>query len=277
MFATRITFDIETYRTTNAEAVQRIRLEAIDKEPAGNTLKALKETWNTTEAREARADEALAKTSLDPLLAEILCVSLYIDYPDGSFADSTFDLMRGKHSLEIVRRALESIANEDTLWIGHNICGFDLPILLNSWRRSGMIPPTHFPRYIRGHWQGTLYDTMQNIPNNRGGFVSLDAACQAFGLGSAKHIIWNGAHMEGSRVAEAYETGFYDLILEYCAIDVSFERALYLCLTSGGRYATPEAARADLRAAIAEIEANPDLDDTSKAITIGNLVRRHLA
>jgi len=276
MKATRITFDLETYRTTNPDAVARIRQEAIDKEPAGNTLKALKEAWNTTKAREARASQALAKTSLDPMLAEILCVCLLVDFPDSTTADGTYDLMAPSDTLASLRTVLDNNTDENTLWIGHNIAGFDLPILLNSWRRAQIPPPTHFPVFRNGHWRGCYYDTMQHIPNNRAGYVSLDSACQAFGLGSAKTIDWNGPPMEGSRVAEAYEAGCYDLIMRYCAQDVHIERALYLCLTAGGRYGTPEAQRADLRASIAEIEANPDLSDDAKAITIGNLVRREL-
>ena len=64
-----ITLDIETYRTRNPVFVDRIQGEALTKRPAQNAAKEVKLDWDTDRARAERANEALAKTAVNVLLA----------------------------------------------------------------------------------------------------------------------------------------------------------------------------------------------------------------
>jgi len=263
-----IHFDIETYRTTDGALLDRIVQEAVVKRPAQNTLKEIKTLWDTTEAQDARAAEALSKTALDVTLAEVLVVCAMSDDEyilqatvGGNEGCSTAD----EHDLLSHAAAkLDLHADADTIWCGHNIEGFDLPILINRWRRYRITPPEHFPTYS-GRWRGRVYDTMQRVPT-KNGFISLNEACARYDISMAKDTMWNGAPMTGARVAEAYEAGEHKLLLDYCAADVAMVCELYSVMTCGGTrgtYGTPDEVGAKVR----EIEES-HLSDGLKAMAI---------
>ena len=280
--ASVIVFDIETYSTRDARLIEEVREEAICKRPAQNTLKELKLAWDTEKARMERGAEAVSKTALDPMLASVLCV-VYRVYglspePEDFFTDCMADqeLRQGPnyndHAHQAEGAALadlatrwDEIAGPDTLWIGHNIEGFDLPVLLGAFLRHDIEPPDHFPRFSHGRWYGSIYDTMCHIPNNRAGFVSLDTACKALGLPTAKSHLWKGEPMSGKRVAEAYEAGACELIIEYCAVDVAAEARVFERLNGGRLFAANSRTEAK-RAALAPIWSSADLDRGSKKI-----------
>ena len=267
--ARRITFDCETYQTRNPEIVDRITRQALEKQPAQNTAKDIKTEWNTTAAREARVREVLNKTAVDVLIAEILCACWRADGEPYS-VQGMFDGTE-KSQLEKLAEELEEQSNANTIWVGHNIAGFDLAILLNGWRRNGLRPPTHFPEFINGRWRGRVYDTMHRIPCANGlGLVSLKDACSAYRLTCPKGTLWKDEPMNGSRVAEAFEAGEYDLILEYCDEDVVINDLLYLHITGNDTHSTFD--RPDgLAAAIAEIRAS-DMPEGAKAVSINKLL-----
>ena len=261
-----IVFDIETYRTTNPAAMEQIREEAIEKKPASNTRKEVKMAWHTEAAREERAAEALAKTSVNVLLAEPLCVCWEAD---GDAYQADMMNRPEAEQLALLADAWDNQASQETIWCGHNIAGFDLAILLNRFRRHDICPPKHFPRYTDGKWRGRVWDTMLRTPCPNGlGFVKLSAVCQAHDIRSAKQEVhWNGEPMDGSRVAEAYEAGEYDLILDYCADDVSVQRDLYLRQTANDTWGTFDR-HSDLTEQIIEIQQAPGLTEGARAIAI---------
>lgn len=277
-----IVFDIETYSTRDPRMIEKIREEAVAKRPAQNTLKELKTQWDTTAARSARGAEAVGKTALNPILASVLCV-VYRVYglspePQDYFVDCMADQeLRGgpnynDHAHEAEGENLadlatrwDEIAGPETLWVGHNIEGFDLPVLLGAWLRHDIEPPEHFPRMSHGRWFGNIYDTMAHVPNNCAGFVSLDTVCEALHLPAAKGCLWKGEPMTGARVAEAYEAGACELLIEYCAADVAAEARVFERLTNG-RLCAPNRRAEAKRAALAPIWANEVLDRESKKI-----------
>lgn len=237
--AKSICFDIETYHTRTAALVERITQEAINKRPARNAAKDVKAVWDTEKARDERARDAWDKTAVDVLLAEVLCCAWIADI-DGEHQDAYIAGMGTsdeKTALGILAETWDDDAGPDTIWIGHNVLGFDLPILLNRWRHHKIQPPEHFPTYRNGRWRGRVYDTMKNCPCQNGlGLVSLDATREAYGLGPAKTLDWDGIPMDGSRVGQAFEAGEFDLIVEYCRADVAAELELYKPMTFHGVY-----------------------------------------
>jgi DNA polymerase III epsilon subunit-like protein len=280
--ASVIVFDIETYSTRDSRMIEKIRNEAVQKRPAKNLAKDKKTAWNTEESRAARGAEAVSKTALNPMLASVLCVVYRVygltpepaDYFIDGMADHT--LRDGPnyndHAHQAEGEALadlairwDEIAGPDTLWVGHNIEGFDLPVLLGAWLRHDIEPPDHFPRLSHGRWYGSIYDTMAHYPNNNAGFVSLDSVCEALHLPSAKSHIWQGEPMTGARVAAAYESGACELIIEYCAVDVAAEARVFERLTNGRLRAGNHRAEAK-RAALAPIWASDAIDRESKKI-----------
>lgn len=273
-----ITFDIETYRTRNPAIVEQITQEALEKRPAGNSKKEIKLAWDTEEARDERVREALAKTAVDPAIAEIIVAGVSIDFECGD--DETeierFDLMQensknNRCALYELAERLDEAAGPHTIWTGHNIEGFDLPVLLMNWLRAGIEPPEYFPTNAGRFWRGWVYDTMLRFPTSNG-FISLDWACRAMGLPSAKGIMWKGEPMTGARVAEAFEAGERELLLNYCANDVAMERDLYLSLTAGDHWGTYGLGD-QVALQIADVEGS-DLSDSAKAITIYDIMRK---
>lgn len=264
MSKTRLhTLDIETSQTRNKSAVDAITEEVLAKRPAQNVAKEKKIEWDTESARDARVQEALAKTSLDVLLAEVLCVCWSTDEAHYRVDGMTEDQDEALRSLA---EMWDEQAGPETIWIGHNIERFDMPILLNRWRRYHITPPEHFPRYHNGRWRGRIYDTMQMAPVQNGlGFVSCDALCQAYGV-TPKWVDWDGEPMDGSRVGEAYQAGQYDLILEYCDADVDTEHRLYMAMTGNDKWGTFDR-RSALAEQIDELKQS-ELSEGARAIAI---------
>lgn len=267
MKARLLVIDVETYRTRNEVVAARIEQEAIEKEPANNTKRELKEVWNTEIARAMRAREAVAKTACDPLLAEPICVCWMTESgePCGVVINDAQDLLNA-------RDELEALAGPETIWIGHNIAGFDLGVLFNAWTRNQIQPPEHFPMWHGRYWSGRVFDTMLRTPNRNGlGLISLDDACAAYGI-EVVETDWDGAPMDGSRVGEAFEAGLRDIIFEYCKGDVATEMSLYLVLTGGDRWGTYDR-YSSLAVEVAEIEES-ELSPTQKALSIYSLLDR---
>lgn len=260
--ASVIVFDIETYSTHDRVILEEIRAEAVAKRPAQNTLKDLKIKWDTTEERAKRSAEAVAKTALDPMLAAVVVVAYSADGSDHVtevFASHAAE----RAGLENLAADWDELIGPETLLVGHNIAGFDMPVLIGAWNRHDIVPPDFFPTFSRGRFHGNYYDTMEHIPNNRGGFVSLEAACRACGLPAAKAVTWEGAPMHGGRVAEAFERAEFDLLREYCAADVEAELRLFLRLTHGGSYGLSRKSDG-IREALEPIWANESLDRAQK-------------
>lgn len=268
MAAKWIVFDIETYRTRNPEILEAITLEALNAMPAQNTAKAIKDIWDTPAGRQGRIDEAVSKTACDPLLAEplVICADA-----EGSFGGA-YECFQA-HEIPIVLRTLaqtmRAYCDKDTVWVGHNIERFDLPLLVTWWQRLGIEIPPCFPVALPGgRWRGRVFDTMTRTPT-RAGYISADNACRAFGI-PCKTVLWQDEPMTGVRVSTAYESGEHDLITRYCNQDVSAEKALFLKITQDARWGLwdrvdstveqlREIAESDLSAAQKWLAASPVL------------------
>lgn len=266
-----IIFDLETCRSRNPEALKRIERAARERVAPHNTLKAKKEAWDTPEAVQERAQDAVAKTSTDVLYAEVLCACWMTDTDEDP---GCADCMGGgrldpveaeREGLRAFARDLDAAAASDTVWIGHNILDFDLPVLLNRWRRHDIQPPEHFPVYHNGRWSGRIYDTMRRVPTKTG-FVSLDEACVAYGLGAGKNVECDGQVVTGADVGPMYEAGKYRQIIGYCMSDVLVVRGLFDKLTCRGRYGLGGRLE-EIAEQVAEIE-DSDLSEGRKAMAI---------
>lgn len=225
-------FDIETRATTRQAIIERITEQAWNARPANNVLREEKATWDTPPGREKRIAMAIAKTAVDPLLAEplVICASC----AEGEvFTMDGIERPTHKMILEMGDLITEW-CDRDTLFVGHNIAGFDLGLLLTQFQQYGIEPPEVFPTYRRCRWRGSIFDTMEACPG-RAPFISLVDAALAYGT-SAKGMRWKGEPMTGSRVGEAYEAGEYQLIRDYCAQDVRDETALFMAQTCGGTW-----------------------------------------
>ena len=230
-YADWIVLDVETGPTRDEGARDRLRREVWEAEPAKSASAKVKAEFATETARLERLDEAIGKTALDPLRCELLCACWRTDRFDEV---DPYDLMTGPGDVEELITHLDGIVGPSTIIAGHNIAGFDLPVMSAWFLRNQIDPPEHWPRWTGRGWTGRVYDTMAHLPATKWpNFISLDAACAAFGI-IAKRYAYKGAPMNGSRVREALEAGDYLDILAYCATDVEAEVDVFLRLTHGG-------------------------------------------
>lgn len=257
--ARRIHLDIETYRTRNAAALSRITREAAEKRPNGNTAKSLKEAWDTTEAIAERVHDAISKTAVNPLLAEVLFIAAKIE-------DSPVSMFEGMEQPEasmlfLFRDWVDEISGPETIWTAFNGKRFDFSVLLNRMTRHGITPPANYPIWEGRGWRGRVYDTMERLPTYDP-FTSFSEACEAYGQ-PCKTVEWKGAPMSGTRVAEAFEAGEYAVIGRYCCQDAIDEEALYLAMTHGDTWGTFGLGD-DLAERLMEIDQDPDASPGQK-------------
>jgi len=238
MSARVVTLDCETIPCQLEEVREQLRRETDAARPAQNRAKADKEVWDTPEGCEARFQTALAKTAVDPLFCGVLCVSWAVDDErPQTIKAMPWSKRREARMAKGLAQTWAEAADVSTVWCGHNLCGFDLRVLLALFRRTGVRPPEHFPRWYAGRWHGRTHDSMLEAacghPLN---FISLESACRAVGVSGAKTIVWNGEAVSGERVQEMYEGKAYREIVKYCEQDVRVTRALYQAQTFRGTY-----------------------------------------
>lgn len=273
-----ICLDIETIATTNPLIRADVEREAREKRPAQNTLKEKKILWDTHEAIEERVQEALDRTAVDPLWAEPICVCWSVGRVNERVVECSRMIEQGqsvasrKLALSLVADAWDEDAGPETVWIGHNIAGFDLPVLLNTWRRDDTKPPAHFPQYVNGRWRGRVWDTMLRSPVKNGlGLISLDDLYRAY-IEEPPGVDWDGSPMDGSRVAAAYAAGEYQLITEYCMCDVRCAREIYRAQTADETWGTYDQ-HDEVAEQIREIEASSE-PESRRAIQMVRVLDR---
>lgn len=266
-----IVLDVETYRTRDEAIIERISQEVLEKRPAQNTAKEVKLEWDTSAARDKRVAEALAKTSVDVLLAELLCVGY--EYGDAGLCP----WLPKAEAIMLAQTAMywSDLAGPETVWVGHNVIGFDLPVLLNSFRRYRVRPPEHFPRFVNGRWQGRIFDLMLRTPCKNGlGFVSIDEVCAAYRVPTEKPpVMWRDRVVDGSMIGEMYEAGEYELIQAHCCEDLAKSRALYHVMTGGDTWGTYDS-HSEVAEQVTEIERSDDLSDGARALALVNVLDR---
>lgn len=225
-------FDIESRATSRPDIIDRLTEQARNARPNHNTLKELKECWDSPEAIQARIEAAIAKTAVDPLLAEPLCICASCLEEEVVVLDG---MERPTHEMILeIGNLIDEWCDRNTIFVGHNIEKFDLPLLLVQFQKLLIAPPDVFPTYRRGKWRGNIFDTMGATPSQTP-FVSLVEAALAYGF-EAKQLMWRGEQMTGARVGEAYKAGEFQVIRNYCCSDVRDESALFMAQTCDGTW-----------------------------------------
>jgi hypothetical protein len=272
-YAKTLTLDVETLPTRNKFYIDALRKEALEKRPAMNVAKVLKEIWDTPAEQEKRFLKKFLDTATDCLFAEPIVVCWKVDgqtdFREGIIEDTR---EASEKWLQWLADRLDEVIGPDTIIIGHNIEGYDLGVLLNSWRRYEIHPPDHFPQPVGKRWFGChVYDTMLRAPNKNGlSFVKMDTVRMGYELPPAKNVLWNGMPMDGSRVREAFLAGKFQLLLDYCGSDVDGTWELYQVMTHHGGWGT-WGVDDSVRSMILEIRAS-DMTAEQKALAIFNIM-----
>jgi len=142
----------------------------------------------------------------------------------------TYNLGNEVTLLKVLRDVLNKITNMDSVIVGHNVRGFDLPKLRNAYLRHRLKLPELLaitPRHDEGP---QVVDTAQLFKafsmEHRNDFCpSITDMAQSLGLPLPKGII------SGADVQKLHEAGRYQEILVYCAVDVATTTQAYLLMT----------------------------------------------
>lgn len=123
-----------------------------------------------------------------------------------------------------LRAGLDFAAGPETVLVGHNIKGFDLPRLRRAYLGEGL----RIPRALADPAQ-PVFDTMREygyrFSSTEKPFVALSDLLEEFGLPNHK------GEMDGSMVPAYVEAGRVDELVAYALQDAAVEAELYLRMT----------------------------------------------
>ena len=132
--------------------------------------------------------------------------------------------------LKAFRVFLEKETSQETIIVGHNVRGFDLPKLRNAYLRHRLKLPELLAITARPDEGPQVVDTAQLFKafsmEHRNDFCpSISDMAQSLGLPMPKGVI------SGADVPRLHAEGKTQEILTYCAIDTTTTEAAYLLMT----------------------------------------------
>jgi hypothetical protein len=215
-------FDIETGNAPKAD----IEAALEGWKPPGNIKDKAK-----IEERRAEAEEKIKDRGALLDSSPILCVGmingtngLMISGMPGSAELNGWECRQEnteKGMLMRLRHILDEKTGPETILVGHNIRGFDLPKLRNAYIRHRMALPFIFKHSMRGEQAAVqIADTMQmfksfSMENRDNMFIGLETVCKGLGIPRPKQVI------SGADCPRLFEEGEFAQILTYCAVDVA--------------------------------------------------------
>ena len=120
----------------------------------------------------------------------------------------------GPNETTLLGSFMDFCAQESTL-AGHNILGFDIPVLFNRMIANRIKVPALFNLIGRKPWEVSHVDTVQMLKNGQGPYLSLDSICFMLGVQSPKE-----GSVNALGVWDAFNRGDYAQIKDYCMADV---------------------------------------------------------
>lgn len=209
-------FDIETISTTRADYRDRIA-ETI--KPPGTMKKTETiEKWEKEE-KENAINEAIEKSVFDGGLCHIVQIQYAFNNDDVKVNIYPEDYLDESGVITSFFLAVES--NETSLFVGHNISGFDLRILKQRAIVLGIKIPLSLNQAINSKpWDGRIFDTMTEW-SGYGNKVSIDNLCYYLGIESPKQEI------TGANYGKHYRGGEYDKLIKYGKDEIESLRKVY--------------------------------------------------
>ena len=164
-------------------------------------------------------DEIFAKrTALVPEFAKIVCVTVAFLTDKGEVKMQSFSNKNEKDLLQDVQKLLRRVGELGFFLCGHNVKGFDIPMLAKRMIINGLLPPKILPGHDTKPWEIKALDTKELWQyGGYGTIASLELMCVSMGVESSKNM-----EIKGNKVHEAYWVNEdLDGIVEYCEKDVS--------------------------------------------------------
>lgn len=157
------------------------------------------------------------RAALVPEFAKIACISVAFVTEKGETKIQSFSDTDEKKLLIEVQKLLRRVGELGFFLCGHNVKGFDIPMLAKRMIMNGLLPPKILPGHDTKPWEIKALDTKELWQyGGYGSIASLELMCVCMGVESSKNM-----EVTGNKVHEAYWIK-KDIkgIVEYCEKDV---------------------------------------------------------
>lgn len=158
------------------------------------------------------------RAALVPEFSRIACVSVAFVTDGSETKMQSFSDPDEKKLLKDVQKLLHRIGNLGFYLCGHNVKGFDIPVLAKRMIMNGLLPPKILPGHDTKPWEIKALDTKELWQyGGYGSIASLELMCVCLGVESSKTM-----EVTGNKVHEAFWVKKdYEGIVKYCEKDVS--------------------------------------------------------
>lgn len=169
----------------------------------------------------AKRDEAQHAVGLIPMYGKIITIGFAVnDGPIHTLQDDNEEILLNAF-FGILHAELSGCQSIRHRWVGHNICGFDLPYL---WTRclvndvdSIFLPKREYKPWFTEH----AFDTLYQLAGTKYSGHSLGNMAKVFGIPDKYPGV------DGSLIWDMHKQGLHSVIKDYCENDVWITRQLY--------------------------------------------------
>jgi len=157
------------------------------------------------------------RAALVPEFAKIACVSVAFVMDNGEIKIQSFSDKNEKKLLQDVQKLLRRVGELGFFLCGHNVKGFDIPMIAKRMIMNGLLPPKILPGHDTKPWEIKALDTKELWQyGGYGSIASLELMCVCMGVESSKNM-----EVTGNKVHEEYwEKDNINGIVDYCEKDV---------------------------------------------------------
>ena len=157
------------------------------------------------------------RAALVPEFNRIVCVSVAFINKKGEVKIESHNDVDEKKLLLEVQKILYKVGELGFYLCGHNVKGFDIPVLAKRMIINGILPPKILPGHDTKPWEIKALDTKEVWQyGGYGSIASLELMCVCLGVPSPKTM-----EVTGNKVHEAFWINKdYDGIKNYCEADV---------------------------------------------------------
>jgi uncharacterized protein YprB with RNaseH-like and TPR domain len=157
------------------------------------------------------------RAALVPEFAKIVCVSVAFVTDNDEVKIQSFNNNDEKQLLLDVQKLLYRVGELGFWLCGHNVKGFDIPMMAKRMIMNGIMPPKILPGHDTKPWEIRALDTKEIWQyGGYGSIASLELMCVCLGVESSKTM-----EVTGNKVHDAYWIKKdYEGIKKYCEKDV---------------------------------------------------------
>ena len=158
------------------------------------------------------------RSALVPEFARIACVSVAFVTDKGETKMQSFNDPDEKKLLQDVQKLLYRVGELGFFLCGHNVKGFDIPMMAKRMIMNGILPPKILPGHDTKPWEVKAIDTKELWQyGSYSSIASLELMCVSLGVESSKTM-----EITGNKVHDAFWVKKdYEGIKKYCEKDVS--------------------------------------------------------